>query len=415
MTGPDDAGETRLRKMFRDAALQIDPGEPALGSGVMAPRVSRAAPYRLTLVVVFCLAIATAVLIDVHPWARSGSTGLNGAGSGSFLAVRSDGAVELLAPETGAVLRTLVGPSPVDSDGRHLSRPYAVTSEGDTAYVGYLEPSAIIESVPLGGGTLKYVTGGLYPAANSAGTRLAFVRFPDAGGKAADSDSTGAVVVRDLDTGSEQSVYPMTGFTLVSGLSWSRDGTQLALTGIFMSKASGPLLGDSLLGVQILAVDQPRSDTNPHFIGTPTPISSAKNTPTWSEAQFVGSGHNLAVLANNTNGPCAAISTTVLSVDPATGQTTTLATFPFEVSRAVFDQPGDLVAFQRNLCPSSAPASTTTSTTAPGSTPVRSPGASGGGSFSASPIQGMLERWSRGTSSVLATNVVTETFVTLNS
>ena len=46
-------------------------------------------------------------------------------------------------------------------------------------------------------------------------------------------------MVRDLATGSERTVDSTTGFTVVEGLSWSSDDTELAMSGVFKSGAGG--------------------------------------------------------------------------------------------------------------------------------------------------------------------------------
>jgi hypothetical protein len=116
------------------------------------------------------------------------------------------------------------------------------------------------------------------------------------------------------------------------------------------------------------------------------------------------------VLSNNPNSPCPAPASVLLSVDPDTGHKNIVATFPFNVSHAVFDQAGDLVAVQKDLCSSSPAPTTTTSTKASGLTRFWS----SGGSFSESPLQSVLEKWSRGRSSILARDVVAAAFVALH-
>ncbi len=415
MTGPDQTTEARLRALFHDAALRIHPTRPAPYPGTAPPPVHRRARLRLTIGLAVCVVVAGLITAEVRPWAGSGGVGL-GSGTGPpgvLLTVTSDGAVELLAPETGAVLRTLVGPSPVDGSGRHLSRPYGVTAADQVAYVGYLGPSPVIESIPFAGGTPRYVTDGVLPSANPDGTELA---FESAG------TSTGAVVVRDLASGSQQTVYPSgtgaSGISLVEGLSWSSDGEHLAIGGLFTSPVPGgtpPLAVDLSTGAELLTLGSPLSATNPHFLGTTTTFAGhSPETSSWTDAQFVGPGDDVAVVAGPSSGACgAAVPTSVLSVDPTTGRTTPVASFAFAIMNPVFDQRGDLVAFTRDFpqtCPPVTTITTTTTTTIArafsGKVSV-----SGGGTFYAVPARTVLYRWSDGTASRLAPDIAAVTFV----
>ena len=151
MTGPDDATEIRLREMFRDAAAEIHPSRPVPGTGAAAAHARRASASRLSLGLAVCVAVAAVAALGVHVWGGSGGTGsLGGAGgTGALLTIQSDGAVVLLAPDTGTVLRTLVGPSPVDSSGRHLGNPVAITASKTDAYIAYGRLRSTIERVPL--------------------------------------------------------------------------------------------------------------------------------------------------------------------------------------------------------------------------------------------------------------------------
>lgn len=358
-----------------------------------------------------CVIVTAVAAIGICASGESAATGApeNDSSAGTFLTLRSDGAVELLSPHTGAVLRTLVGPSPVDSDGRHLGDADAVTATKKTAFIAYNSPSPVIESIPLGGDKLTYVTQGMSPAVSSDGTELALNRLSSSGGSATDH-----VVVRDLGSGSEQNVYSGSGF--VEGLSWSADGTQLAMSGEFESGATGSVPGEDSLGVQLLALNQPISTANPHFVGAlyslsppagsslsaaEASIAASKDAPIWTDAQFLGSGDNLAaVVSRPISSACQATSTTVVSVDPTTGQTTTVASFPFMVPNAAFDHEGTLVAFERSppaSCPRTAP--TTTTTSGIGTSSIS-------GTGRAVRIRWVLYKWTNDQSTRLANDVV---------
>jgi hypothetical protein len=311
--------------------------------------------------------------VSVFGVGGSGATASPGGNSitGTFLTLRSSGVVELLSSHTGSVLRTLVGPSPIDSDGRHLGDADGLTATRTTAFIAFNSPRPVIESIPLGGGRLTYVTAGMSPAVNGAGTQLAFSRPSASGGSTTDN-----VVVRDLLTGSEASVYSNTGY--VEDLSWSADGTELAMSGDFETRAVGSSVGYDLVGVQVLALHLPISSTNPQFVGPAyslnpltgattssaalANIAASTHAPIWTDGQFLGSGHNVAAVVSRPIGSvCQATSTVVVSVDSTTGTTTTVASFPFMVPNAVFDDEGDLVAFERPppvSCPRASPTTT---------------------------------------------------------
>jgi hypothetical protein len=102
-----------------------------------------------------------------------------------------------------------------------------------------------------------------------------------------------------------------------------------------------------------------------------------------------------------------------VSVDPTTGDTTTLASIPYLVSAPVFDQSGNLVAFQRSFV-SCTPPVTTTSTISTTTVPGRFGGSvATGGAFSTSTewTRSVLYKWSDGTASRLADDVRAVTFV----
>jgi hypothetical protein len=389
MTEPDNANEARLRRMFRDAAADIHRTRP-LNIDALPFRAPRRTTWGLSLGLAVCVAAAAAITLTVHPWSDTSPGGVTGS-SGVLLTVKSDGAVETIDPESGTVLSTLVGPSPVDSMGRHLGQPTGVTAAGDVAYVAYDRPSPIIESIPFAGGTPTFVTDGTEPAASPDGTKLALWRATAGSGP-------GAVVVRVLATGSEQTVDPVDPPGGIVELSWSPDGNELALSGLFDTGTTVGPLNQIVGGIQLLTLEQPLSTTNPHFLGTPTGFADfAAGTPAQADGQFLDSGGTLAVLFGKVRGVCQpATPTTVQSVDPTTGQATTLASFPFIISNPVFDQEGHLVAFERSFPRSRCPRRSSSSIA------VRSVSIA---------VRSVLYGWSDGTTSRLVGQVAAVTFV----
>lgn len=156
----------------------------------------------------------------------------------AVVGVTSGGAVVVLNPATGATVRTLAAAG-------GFADEVSVSPAGPTVYYAAKHGcSAEIYSVPLAGGASTAITAGAEPAISPDGTRLAFVREPYGSGGApvyqpcAPVPATAAqfsLVVRDLGRGSE-TAYPMPpGFDSalpfpVSHLSWSPDGTRLAVS-----------------------------------------------------------------------------------------------------------------------------------------------------------------------------------------
>jgi hypothetical protein len=422
MTEPDEADEARLRALFHEVASEIHPSRSAPDTTMSPSRPPRPSPVRLTMALAVCVAVILALVLAVRPWGHTETVkaALGPGGSGALLTVESGGAVVLLDPQTGAVLSTVVGPSPVDSDGRHLGQPEDVTTAGDVAYVAYETPTPVIERIPFAGGTPTYVADGSFPAVSPDGTQLAFSVFrtgSDTGGS-----TDWGVAVRDLATGAQRTVNETTAITVINRLSWSPDGTELAMSGIFVGPlpttlSPGALEPNVNEGVQILALDQPLSASNPHFLGTPTTWSELQaNEAAWADGQYLGSGGNVAVISGAVGGICEVTPSRVLSVDPATGQTGTVATFPYSVTSVVFDQSGDLVAVQRTLLPAecSDPTTTTTSTTTTTTTLaglVPSSSSFSTGTVWTSSSQMVLDKWDAGTSSLLTDGVIAVTFV----
>jgi hypothetical protein len=414
MTESDTTGEERLRQMFRQAAVQIHPTTLGPGFDTRPARTRSATTLRRSLGVALCVAVAGAITFAVHPWGASQGPGLgDGTGSdGVLVAVASNGAVELLSPDSGAVLSTLIGPSPVDDSGRHLRRPLSITADTQFAYVAYESPKPVIERIPLSGGTPTYVTAGLDPSVSPDGTQLAY----QSGGSTGEGD----IVVRDLITGSQQTIDSWSGITFGNELSWSTDGTELALSGTFLSTLPATLPPGTLPnliteGVQLLALNQPLSATNPHFLGTPVGFSGIQGgSPVWSDAQFLGSTGAIVVVQSGSGGTCRSAPSRLVSVNPTSGDTTTVASFPYLVSDPILDQSGNLVAFQRSFV-SCTPPVTTTSTTSTTTTTV--PGRFGGsasvGAFSTATTwtRSVLYKWSDGRASRLGGDVRAVTFV----
>jgi hypothetical protein len=396
-----DVGAVTPSRVLPETAARTRPPHSALTIEATLHRGPWTRATRVVFRAAACIIVTAVAVIGVRASGATAARGNEGV-AGTFLTLRSGGAVELLSPQTGSVLRTLVGSEPIDSDGRHLGDADALTATKKTVFIAYNSPRPVIESIPLGGGTLTYVTPGMSPAINSAGTELALYRLTSSGGS-----PTEAVVVRHLGSGSEQKVY--SGSAVVEGLSWSADGTELAMSGEFESSATGSLPGDDSLGVQLLALNQPISATNPRFVGTvyslnplagatspsaaSASIAASKQAPIWTDAQFLGAGHNLAAVVSRPLGSaCQATSTTVVSVDPTTGQTTTVASFPFMVPNAVFDHEGGLVAFERPP-PASCPRTSTTTTTTSSSSSSGNTSASFSETARAVRIRWVLYKW----------------------
>lgn len=413
---PGDPAELRLRRLFADAAGTIHPTRRAPGADPASTPIRRpghAVGFRLAVTSAVCLVLAAVVLAGVRPWASKPAGLPPGVAAGdAFLAIRSDGSVQLLSPETGATIRTLVSPSPVDTAGHHLSRPYAVAASANTAYIAYLAPSPVIDSVPLGGGTLTAVAAGMYPAVDRTGTELAFLTTPSTGNGGETTNSTQDVVVENLADGAQRTVYAESGAFILTGLSWSADGDELAIAGDLLGggsrSAAQPLLGIEP-GVEILRLDRPVSSSNPRFFGRRVVLNS--QAPVWSGFRFVGRKTAVAVLAMPPGGLCPPASTQVLALDTDSGATTTIATVPFRVEEGVFDPAGSLVAVVRSVpnppCSQTTTTSTTTTTTArPGSSE-----STGGGSITANQSLSQLDLWSGEQATELAGGVDVATLV----
>jgi hypothetical protein len=363
----------------------------------------------VTIALSVCVVVAAAIALDVHAWGGSRVEPAGGTTiSGQLLVVKANGAVEIVSPNTGAVLRRLVGSSPVTSQGLHLRRPTAVTAAGHVAYVSYLGPTPVIVRIPFAGGTPRVVAHGLAPAASHDGTRLAYFELTPGA-------SSGVIAVMDLATGKTSIVYSPNSSTFPVSLSWSTDDRRLAVSGLFLPATS--LIDDAKLGVEVLDPGRPLSATNPSVAGILMTLDSGLRA--WTDGQFLATGGKLSVLSSGADQPCRAAPTRILSVDPVSGQATTMVTLPFPISHAVFDNTGHLVAFMRTLAPPScrtSPSTTTTTTTTPTVAPMQiGPGVTNSDGFSGSgevvPTQSELDRWSDGKASRLVDGVDAVAFV----
>jgi hypothetical protein len=156
------------------------------------------------------------------------------AGSPPIVAVTSAGALEVLNPGTGTAETQLVASGVL---GDEVS-----VSASDIVYFAVQHGcSDEIESVPLAGGTPAQITAGLLPAVSPDGTRLAYASEPNLNGNnciPSNPDLTPLfkLEVATLATGATVS-YPMVPAGQDSGLpapishlSWSPDGTHLAVS-----------------------------------------------------------------------------------------------------------------------------------------------------------------------------------------
>jgi hypothetical protein len=180
--------------------------------------------------------------------ATSSAAGPASGGQPSIVGVTTAGVIGVLNPVTGVAM-PLTGTQ--DAVGDEIS----VSPDGSTVYFAVRNGCADdIESVPLRGGTPRFVTTGVLPAISPDGGELAFVREQVGGGAspvsfacpgastgtgtgtgAATGAGTGvSVVVRDLVTGAEKTYPAPPGqgalISAVSHLSWSPDGSTLLVS-----------------------------------------------------------------------------------------------------------------------------------------------------------------------------------------
>jgi hypothetical protein len=408
MSHPDEEFGSTLRQLLLDTAKEIHPTRPAPPAVVTSSgswqqsTVPAIAPPRAKPLVPRFLVISFAVAIIIAAVAltvslRVSSRGPAGSGAsipGALVVVRSNGAVDLINPNNGTVVKTLVGSSPTVAGGKHLGIPVGVTAHGNLAYVTYGTGSDLgaIYSVPLTGGHLSYVAAGMVAALSEDGSMLAYVRIgPNFGSgsrsnSAFESGSLEEIVVRNLQTGSERTVYDPSGTVFFTGLSWSEGRSELLVSGIYENSptANGPLPGFSER-IGVLSLDASVSTDNPRFISSYRAQSSG---PDRYDPNFIGAGQTVGVLSNVPSAGCDIRSTSILTLDAVTGGVKTLlGTVPFDASDVQFSASGQPVAvtgFQPKCV-----SAVTTTTLPPTSTtlsriPVEtnaSTGSSGGGTF----------------------------------
>lgn len=161
------------------------------------------------------------------------SPGAGGARPPRMFAATTAGALVVLNPASGAVVRTLV-PSGVTGD------EISVAGNGTVYFAVRSGCTDQIESVAPSGGTPVVITNGSLPAISPDGSKLAFASQPSltTGCVPSSPDLTRLykLVVRTLSTGAERT-YPMQPAGQGSGLpapmshlSWSADSQQLAVS-----------------------------------------------------------------------------------------------------------------------------------------------------------------------------------------
>ena len=166
--------------------------------------------------------------------AGAASPSPSAAGPPAVLAVTKGGALVILDSANGSVAKTLV-PSGVVGDG------VAASPDGTTVYFAVNHGcTSEVESVPVTGGSPTMIGRGSLPAVSPDGTKLAMARQPSLVKDCIPGEATLTahykLVIRTLSSGS-QVIYPMVAPGQSSGLpapishlSWSPDGTRLAVS-----------------------------------------------------------------------------------------------------------------------------------------------------------------------------------------
>jgi hypothetical protein len=150
----------------------------------------------------------------------------------NIVAVTTAGALVTLDPATGAVKQTLVP--------RHvLGDEISVSSTGMVYFAVKQGCTSEVDGIPVSGGTVAQITQGSLPAVSPDGAKLAYASQPDLSPGCVPADNAVDLYrlkVRTLSTGTDVS-YPMepasqnTGLPApISHLSWSADGTHLAVS-----------------------------------------------------------------------------------------------------------------------------------------------------------------------------------------
>jgi hypothetical protein len=165
--------------------------------------------------------------------ATAGTAHAASAGEPGIVATTTKGALVVLNPASGAVIRTLVSHG-VDTATDEI----AVSPDGRTVYFTALHGCTTdIESVPVTGGSPAVIGAGSYPALSQDGTQLSFAREPVQLSSCQSAPATGkqfTLVVRNLASGGTRT-YPLPPYVSsslpfpIAHLSWGPDG-QLAVT-----------------------------------------------------------------------------------------------------------------------------------------------------------------------------------------
>src|SRR6185437_10073552 len=184
------------------------------------------------------------VTVPASPGGGSGSGGGLGSstpaqssgGEPGIVGVTTAGALVQIDPSTGSITKTLV-PNQVAGD------EVSVSPDGSTVY--FTEEAGChdeVESVSSSGGNLTAIAPGQLPAISPDGTKLAFTSEPVMNDACVpDSSQPGVaaefkLIIRTLNGGAEQSLglsaQVQHGGLLppISHLSWSADGTKLAVS-----------------------------------------------------------------------------------------------------------------------------------------------------------------------------------------
>jgi hypothetical protein len=160
-----------------------------------------------------------------------------------IVAVTTRGALEVLDPANGTVIRTLAASGVLGDE-------ISVSPNGSTVY--FAQGTAChpeIKSVAVGGGSPTAIAPGALPAISPDGTKLAFARQPSFTTGCAPSPGnltkSYKLVVRTLATGAQQ-VLPLPPAEQVSGLpspishlSWASDSTRLAVSTLAVQDNEG--------------------------------------------------------------------------------------------------------------------------------------------------------------------------------
>jgi hypothetical protein len=207
-------------------------------------------------------------------------------------AVTAGGALVVLNPSTGAVIRTLV-PSGVDEGGLLGEEGIAASPDGGTVYFTVYNSADCtneIESVPVSGGTPADVVTGELPAVSPDGSQLAFTRQNENDcGEAGDAQNF-SMAIRTLSTGS-QVTYPMapddTGRLpyLIDGLSWAPGGKQLVVSMTMYQDSQGYQL------VLLNPATAQFYETGPGTTTLPVTGSPAPSRSYYAEGAFLPDGN----------------------------------------------------------------------------------------------------------------------------